>query len=368
MAETLSAVGPYAPRTPLLRRPNKSLYRDDQVVADYLKVLKWCLIPILALTAVWLFEIYVLQSPRRFVPNPAEFASRIFGFSHYAVGLMFLMTSRKMRKPVGWAWFVGLLAIGILISFFFYNFGGKANPVLVIFYFLFFMVHGFRDVVFFYKPSTDDPGLERTRSQLLGVVQVCLLLSLMYVLVPAYLFYRSLRPRSYAPELKAQVDILMPYLNAILALSWLLLPISLFGLWRLSRKFPDGLVGFLRDDKPLLLVLLYSSLIILASPLLGAWIYNLLILSHFVGWYFYASRRLASLPRQSSRKDGLWKWFRGSVAGFQRLHLGAAAIFLVIILLNYFLLESRIINTLLSANAFYYWTVIHVTTSFGPRS
>jgi len=110
-------------------------------------------------------------------------------------------------------------------------------------------------------------------------------------------------------------------------------------------------------------------LIILVSPLLGAWIFNLLILSHFVGWYFYASRRLASTPRQPTREGGLWKWFRGSVAGFQRLHLGAAAIVFILILINYFFLaDTGIINTLFSANAFYYWTVIHVSISFAPRT
>src|SRR5207253_5057790 len=103
---------------------SKSLYRSDEVDADYFKVLKWCFIPILGLTAVWLFEIYVLQSPRRFVPNPAEFASRVFGFSHFLVGLMFMISSRKMRRPQGWVWFMGLLGIGILISVVFYNLCG----------------------------------------------------------------------------------------------------------------------------------------------------------------------------------------------------------------------------------------------------
>ena len=99
MAETISAIQTYAPITlPASGLPNKSLYRDDEVVADFLKVLKWCLIPILCFTAIWLFEIYVIQNPRRLVPNPAELTSRIFGFSHYMVGLMFMMSSKKMRK------------------------------------------------------------------------------------------------------------------------------------------------------------------------------------------------------------------------------------------------------------------------------
>jgi len=148
----------------------------------------------------------------------------------------------------------------------------------------------------------------------------------------------------------------------------LLAPICIVVMSRQLRKFPGGLGAFYKDNKPILLVLFYSVLIILLSPLIGAWIYNLLILSHFVGWYFYFSRRLGTIPKQSSRDDGLWKWFRGSTAGFQLLHLGAAAAIFIIILINYFFLPDRsIIGTLFSANAFYYWTVIHVTISFAPR-
>ena len=99
----------------------------------------------------------------------------------------------------------------------FFNFGGRFNPVLVIFYFLFFMVHGFRDVVFFYKPSTDGYNLERTRSLILGLIQVCLIVSLMYLLVPAYFLYRSLKPRTDYPGVAGagRVDIQFPDSDAL---------------------------------------------------------------------------------------------------------------------------------------------------------
>ncbi|PYS50085.1 MAG: hypothetical protein DMF68_08235 [Acidobacteria bacterium] len=146
-----------------------------------------------------------------------------------------------MRKAESWVWFVGLLDVGLLISFVFYTFGGRANPVMVILYFIFFMVHGYRDIIFFYQPSTDDRELERTRSRVLWFIQASLLIVLMNILVPAYLFYRSLRPKNYTPELKSQIDSPMPYLYVILVLSWLLLPACLIGLWRSVQSFPKGL-------------------------------------------------------------------------------------------------------------------------------
>ena len=75
-----------------------------------------------------------------------------------------MLSSKKMRKASGWLWFMGLLGVGVLIAVFFYNFGGKFNLVMVIFYFLFFMVHGFRDMVFISRrakirhSNAPDPG------------------------------------------------------------------------------------------------------------------------------------------------------------------------------------------------------------------
>lgn len=369
MAQTISEINAFPPVTQPVKRLNQALYRQDEIIGEFLKILKWCFIPIIFFLFYRFAETYIFQSKNRLVPNPAEFPCRIFGFAHHVVGMMFMFSSKKMRKVDGWLWFIGLLGVGILISVFFYNFGGKFNPVMVIFYFLFFMVHGFRDMVFFYQPKSENPALERTRSWLLALFQACILLVLMYILVPAFFLYLAWRNKTYSPELKANIDVLMPYLNGILMSSWILLLASLFGLRHFLKKYPGGLGGFWIENKPILLVLIYTALIILVSPLVGHWTYNLLILSHFVGWYFFASRRLEALPKQATLQDGLWKWVRGSVIGFQRLHLGLAAVFFVILLVNhYFLPDTGVVSLLFGGSAFYYWTVIHVTISFAPKN
>lgn len=369
MAQTISEINTFPSATQPVMRSNQDLFRQDEVIGEFLKILKWCFIPIIIFVFYWFTETHIFQSKDRLVPNPAEFPCRIFGFAHYTVGMMFMLSSKKMRKPSSWLWFIGLLGIAILISIFFYNFGGKFNPVMVIFYFLFFMVHGFRDMVFFYQPTSEDLTLERSRSWLLALFQACILLVLMYILVPVFFLYLAWRNKTYSPELQANIDTLMPYLKGILMFSWILLLAALFGLRHFLKKYPGGFGAFWRENKPILLVLIYTALIILISPLVGPWTYNLLILSHFVGWYFYASRRLEAIPKPATPRDGLWKWVRGSVSGFQSLHLGLAAVFFVILLVNHYLLfETSIISLFLGGNAFYYWTVIHVTISFAPRN
>ena len=156
-----------------------------------------------------------------------------------------MMSSKKMKKASGWLWFSGLLAISIGICFIFYNFGGRANSVMVIFYFLFFMVHGYRDIVFFYRPQTQDKALENKRTWILRLFQVCLILTLMYILVPAFFLYLRIKPKTNTPELQASIEALVPYLNAVMMTGWIVLLGSLVGLWKLLKEFPGGVKEFL---------------------------------------------------------------------------------------------------------------------------
>ncbi len=54
-----------------------------------------------------------------------------------------------------------------------------------------------------------------------------------------------------------------------------MLLLALFGFRYFLKKYPGGLGGFWSENKPILLVLIYTALIILASPLVRPWTYNL---------------------------------------------------------------------------------------------
>jgi hypothetical protein len=346
-----------------------SLYDESEIVTDWLKVLLWCLAPIALLTVPHVIEKFILESGRPLIPNPAEFPCRVFGLAHYVTGFLFLVTSVRMRRMRSWAWLFALLATSLVICSVFYHFGGEKNPAMKTFYFLFFLVHGFRDMVFFYRPpQAGQTPFAQTRTNFLRYLQASLILLLMYVLVPAYLIYLASKPRFYSSDLQARIDALMPYLKAVLFWGWPLLVFCVWRAWRLGRQYPGGLAGIWRLDRAVLLILLYTSLIILASPVVGPWTYNLVIMTHFVGWYFYASRRLEQMPRQSSWGSGIWRWMRGSVRGFRALHITVAALFLLAILIAHFLpAQTGALGLIVSSRGFYYWTVIHVTISFAPR-
>ena len=134
------------------------------------------------------------------------------------------------------------------------------------------------------------------------------------------------------------------------------------------RSMEDGGGQFLAITRPVLWVLGLTTLIAMSSALLGGWTFFLIILSHFVVWYFYADRRLQRNPAPASLRDGVWKWLRGSSQGFRALHLGIAAVFLVLVAINHYAFrEKGLLNLAVGHEAFYYWTLIHVTISFAPK-
>lgn len=368
MAQTASAaITLPAATVPQARPARRSLYREDEIIPDWVRVLKWSLALLATFTLYHVFEKFVLHAARPFIYNPAEFSCRVVGLSHYTVGLLFLLTGRRMKSPAGWAWFAGLLAVGVLLCVFFYNFGADKNPTLQMLFFLYFIVHGYRDMVFFYRPMSAAPdAAERARHRVLNLTQACLLLSLFFILVPLYLVYLNSRQKYYEPELKSRIDALLPYLKLFLVWGWPVLLACLVGLWRAVKSFPGGDVW--SDSRPVFLVLISASVIFLVSPVLGVWTFHVLIMTHFVGWYLYASRGLAALPKQSRWKDGPWRWLRGSVAGFRTLHVGVAALFFVLILITHlFPGELPPLNLVVNSKAFYYWNLIHITISFAPR-
>jgi hypothetical protein len=366
MAETASAITPSTTLAqPQMSRAGKALYREDEIVPDWLNVLKWSFVLIAAFTIYHSIEKFAVQAAHPFIYNPAEFSCRVVGFSHYTVGLIFLLSAKRMQRAISWAWFAGLLGVGIVLCVFFYDFGANKNPVLQMLFFLYFIIHGYRDTVLFYRPMSLDPDeIERAQRKILSLTQACLLLSLFFILVPLYLVYLKSKQQYYEPELRSRIDALMPYLKLLLIWGSPILLICSISLWRVVRRFP----GVLTYNRPVLFVLIFSSLIFLLSPLLGVWTFHLLVLTHFVGWFFYAGRRLAVLTKQSDWRDGAWRWVRGSASGFRMLHVSVAVLFFIVILISYLFPDKpAFLNIIVNSKAFYYWTLIHVTISFAPR-
>lgn len=317
------------------------------------------------------FDLKERGLPRMFF-NPAEIAMRIFGLPHFIVGLFFMLTSRRMKTLSGWMWFVGLLALGVGFAYCFGQLGGHRNPVMLIAFYFYFLIHGFRDEAYFYRTSGDCPaGNSQHQTRVVLLLQAMLISLVFAFTMPTYLEFLNLKGQLPAddPVLNTFFPASLPFLARF---AMYLIPIMGFNLamfWLVARRTPGGWPAVWRQHHPILVVFLGSTGIVLATLFVGPWTFNYVVLAHFVGWYLFAIRKLRNAPPRTDASPARpLLWVRTTVPGFQFLHLGLALVVTALIAVSVYGLHMQgPLEAIVGGPSFYYWTVIHVTLSFYPR-
>lgn len=356
------------------------------------------------------------DAPYRLFKNPAELPMRLFGIPHILIGTLFLLSSKRIKGARSFAWLGGLLAISIAFCVLFHWSGAHLNPLALLLFYFYFLIHGFRDEAFFYKAFGDMPKeAGKTHERLMIVLQLLFLGILASLIIPGYVLYAEYKPEFRHPVLEAMFPASWSY---VMRFAVMIIPMSgaaVFALWRIGRSFPDGLAGLWRAHQPILTIFLMSTAIILLPLATGPWTFNVVVLMHFVGWYLFGRYRLATAAgggpqiakvasgtvapiaantqpsaaavalnsgpssasgavfAQPSRPPSLapaavWKWMRTTRVGFTWLHLGLAAIVVLLAAVStYAFGKSDWIEIVMGSKAFFYWTIIHVTLSFFPR-
>ncbi len=343
------------------------------------------------------------DAPYRMFKNPAELPMRLFGLPHFIVGLLFMLSSKRMRGVRSFAWLIGLTALGGAFCMLFARFGGTDSPYMLLVFYFYFLIHGFRDEAFFYRAYGDMPKDQlATHSRIVVVLQGVLLGLLISLLLPAYMLYGRMhpeRPEYQAPALDQLFPAQWPFLLRFVAMLAPMLIVALLALTWIARQFPDGLRGLWRVHRPILIVFFGSTALILLALGSGPWTFNAVVLMHFVGWYLFGRHSLAkhaaapapaapptiapagsvghaglaaaNAARASTPpapRTGLWLWMRTTRPGFTFLHLGLAAIVIVLVALsNYAFGKQDVLEQIVGSKVFFYWTIMHVTLSFFPR-
>lgn len=350
---------------------------------NYYQTLLWTMAAVLLCCLCYAIEKYV-AIPQGWLPpkveyrmfkNPAEVPMRLFGLPHFIVGTLFLLTSRRMRgfKSVGQL--LGLAALGTLFCWLFHRYGHdggdleRINPLALLLFYFYFLIHGFRDEAFFYKAYGDMPkDAGPTHARIMTVLQLLLLGLLLSLALPAYVLYGEFRPEFRHPALDAMFPADWNYGLRFLSTFGPMTLIAAFALWRIARVFPDGLRGLWRMHRPILCVFMISTGIILLALVSGPWSFNVVVLMHFVGWYLFGRYSLAQRPPAEPPRVGTWRWMRSTRLGFTWLHLGLAVIVVGLVMLSaYAFGKSGPLEMIVGAKVFYYWTILHVTLSFFPR-
>jgi hypothetical protein len=243
---------------------------------------------------------------------------------------------------------------------------GRDEYLARLLFFAYFMVHDWRDQVFFYEANGDAPPAVRTPGArealfLAGFVPIAALAASLAALNAAGIVGGSFGDGT---------------LPAFLRGAFVLLPVAvLFGALRLrtllGREGLGTLAALVRANRPLLRIYALNLGVLLAGLALTGQMYAIVVL-HVTGWYVFTVRQLRERAAEAPapRPPG-WRWMRSTPAGFTFLHAGLVVLCVVAGAIWAYAFRNDaalpVFATVLGQSAFPLWTIVHVTLSFGSR-
>lgn len=304
----------------------------------------------------------------RFVRSPSESAMRYLGLSHFFVAILFMSTSRRMRAARSWVWFAISLAIGLVLCVG-YSRLGLVNPIIATsLFFTYFLIHDFRDQVFFYFTNGDAQQTTPSRANLISAAPLVLIGALLALLVCAAAFGLPgtepvLRVFGNADTAtRTSVGVAVAIALALGAAASVLI-------WR-KRRGSTSVMSFVNAHRPIFYVLAGSLTVLAISAVLGA-SGDAIILLHVCAWYVFTIRQLRKREPPVRPAPMTWSWIRSTVAGFNFVHIGSLVLFMVAGLVWSYGFRndpsSTGFNTIISREMFPYWTILHVSVSFPGR-
>ncbi len=286
------------------------------------------------------------NSQIRLVRDPAQAAMRYLGTAHFLVAFFYMLTSRQMRSAA----IRVRLGAGILLAVLLCMAYARLHsvlPVAALAAFVgYFMVHDFRDQVFFYFANGDGPrdGDTRLRSLLFGLP--LLGVSVVFLIVAA--IATAARAIGSAADGLVAVGAVFVVVSAAAVMHG----------WRASGK--KSASGY----RPLILVFGGIALV-LASSVALKWEGHVIVTLHVVTWYVFTIRQLRD---RATPAAGLLDRLRNTATGFNLLHVGTAIVLLIAgaVWAYAFRNDSSVhaFSLLLDRQNFYLWTIAHVTISF----
>jgi hypothetical protein len=255
------------------------------------------------------------------------------------------------------------------VCFGFARLGGLSPLLASGAFFLYFIVHDFRDQVYFYFEHGDAPARlnRQVVPRLLFWMPLCVVLlsfSLVAVATAAGLpGTAELRPTLASFPLGAAGG-----LGLLLAVTAAAL-LNLLRLWRRSGE--GSLPGHFQRHRPIYTVFGGSLLLVLLGGLITRHNHVIVIL-HVTAWYVFYLRLLRRRPAPLTAPPRYsWSWLRGTPTGFNVLHLGTLLVLLTTAAIWVYAFRSDPTLTLLwvtlDVENFQYWTLMHVTMSFYSR-
>lgn len=297
-------------------------------------------------------------------------AMQFTGLPHFIIGFLFMASSTKMQNARSRIRIVVGLGVGLGLCWLYYRGGGPdVRPAIpMAFVLIYFLVHELRDEFFFYRRygevGDDAPHAGRQVLRLLLSMvpfAVAVAWSVQFVFPEG----RDLALIPGASELPVSRMLLMWGLPVAL-----LLAVSAWSVATLVRDSGLSIGGLLARDRPIWVVYAGILLVIAGTSALGGKSYSIVLL-HVSAWWVFATVGLRAYGKTAGVRDlGLLTWFRTTQRGFQTLHIGLTILCVVAAFLwayRFGMADGHVLSWIGDRDAFYYWTIVHVTVSFVPK-
>ena len=338
------------------------------------RALLWTIGLTLAFTAWHVVEKwgFHLDKHARLVRSPALVPMVALGVPHFLIAALFLATSPRRRSTASRAILLALLLAGIGLAWAYGAAGAQVprHKIPVAAVMLLFVVHQLRDEAHLFLAYGDGPrgiDVERTR-RFATAWTTALLFALGAAFAAGLEAYNASKGRAGPLDLVVPGAPLGVRLGILLAAGALGAGLRLAA-WRASE--PEGLRTWLGRVRPLLAVQA-TFLAVVAAGAGARTLLEALVLWHVMSWLLFAlhgiDARAAAPPPDAPR--GLLDLARRTRRGFLALHLGLAAlVFVAMLVWTYGTGKDpgSALRVVADPDAFYYWTILHVVTSFAPR-
>ncbi len=300
----------------------------------------------------------------RYLAEGTEAAMRYITIPHIIIGFLFMVSSRNNQAPAKRAWIVGLLALGVVLSIFYYLQGGKENKLVYGSVYLYFLIHELRDEGMFYVVLGDAPHI-KDKKRFKQFTRALVALTLLAVVAIGWSGVPfGLYPRGYQSVDPARSVAFKCVLSLGPIVAWFVA--ARLTLQYFARGLPGGVPALMRMHAPLIRLMAGSAGVLGLSMLITQRAYCL-ILFHVTSWYIFACYQYARTQPKTPPK-GWWLWMRTTLPGFRVLHIGMVVVLMAIGAVWVFGFgKPPIMNWLLAPEAFLYWTIMHITVSFVPR-
>ena len=298
---------------------------------------------------LYCIETFLIGSRHRFVENPSDVMMRAFGLAHFWIGWLFLFTSPRLRTTAALAK-VGVLALlGAAWCLVSWHYGGMSNPLLLMSFYAYFLIHEIRDEAHLFVTYGDAPADSR-REGFLNRLSVAVSLALMTMFALVYMFHGRVQEK--LERVVDEPEIWLPLLGGGLLVACAL------AVWTTcSYQRRHGIAW--RDFTPLLAVYAAIATILTVGSLFGSAGFNLIVLIHVMAWLVFVRHRLA---KSTDAPRTWWAWLRATPAGLVTLHLLAAAIVLILMAVRVHAWQRvGFLSELFATSSFHYWTIMHIT-------